>query len=453
MIKINRDLTVGNPGKVLISFTLPLFASVVFQQLYSIADSVIAGKYAGESALAAVGASYPITMIFMAIAFGCQIGCSVVISRFFGAGKHREVKTCITTSLIAGLVLSAVLTLFGVLGSPRLMKLVNTPDDIMNEGNLYLKIYTGGFIFLFIYNVVTGIFNSLGDSRTPLVFLIISSLGNIVLDAVFVIVFKWGVAGVAWATFIAQGASCLLSLAVLTARMKHIAEGEKPPVFSKSALKDIVSVAVPSVLQQSFVSVGNMFIQSMVNSFGSSVIAGYSAAIKLNTFAVTSFSTFGNGISSLTAQNNGAGKLDRVKQGFKSGIIFTLCAAGIFTAVFLIFGRQLLGLFMNDDSTELALETGMDFMKTVAPFYFTVATKLLCDGVLRGSESMKHFMAATFTDLIMRVVLAYILSRFMGALGIWNAWPVSWATAAVMSFVFYAKGVWIKQNQKPDIKV
>ena len=453
MIKINRDLTVGNPGKVLISFTLPLFASVVFQQLYSIADSVIAGKYAGESALAAVGASYPITMIFMAIAFGCQIGCSVVISRFFGAGKHREVKTCITTSLIAGLVLSAVLTLFGVLGSPRLMKLVNTPDDIMNEGNLYLKIYTGGFIFLFIYNVVTGIFNSLGDSRTPLVFLIISSLGNIVLDAVFVIVFKWGVAGVAWATFIAQGASCLLSLAVLTARMKHIAEGEKPPVFSKSALKDIVSVAVPSVLQQSFVSVGNMFIQSMVNSFGSSVIAGYSAAIKLNTFAVTSFSTFGNGISSFTAQNNGAGKLDRVKQGFKSGIIFTLCAAGIFTAVFLIFGRQLLGLFMNDDSTELALETGMDFMKTVAPFYFTVATKLLCDGVLRGSESMKHFMAATFTDLIMRVVLAYILSRFMGALGIWNAWPVSWATAAVMSFVFYAKGVWIKQNQKPDIKV
>ena len=453
MIKINRDLTVGNPGKVLISFTLPLFASVVFQQLYSIADSVIAGKYAGESALAAVGASYPITMIFMAIAFGCQIGCSVVISRFFGAGKHREVKNCITTSLIAGLVLSAVLTLFGVLGSPRLMKLVNTPDDIMNEGNLYLKIYTGGFIFLFIYNVVTGIFNSLGDSRTPLVFLIISSLGNIVLDAVFVIVFKWGVAGVAWATFIAQGVSCLLSLAVLTARMKHIAEGEKPPVFSKSALKDIVSVAVPSVLQQSFVSVGNMFIQSMVNSFGSSVIAGYSAAIKLNTFAVTSFSTFGNGISSFTAQNNGAGKLDRVKQGFKSGIIFTLCAAGIFTAVFLIFGRQLLGLFMNDDSTELALETGMDFMKTVAPFYFTVATKLLCDGVLRGSESMKHFMAATFTDLIMRVVLAYILSRFMGALGIWNAWPVSWATAAVMSFVFYAKGVWIKQNQKPDIKV
>lgn len=453
MIKINRDLTVGNPGKVLISFTLPLFASVVFQQIYSIADSVIAGKYAGESALAAVGASYPITMIFMAIAFGCQIGCSVVISRFFGAGKHREVKTCITTSLIAGLILSAALTLFGVLGSPWLMKLVNTPDDIMNEGNLYLKIYTGGFIFLFIYNVVTGIFNSLGDSRTPLIFLIISSIGNIALDAVFVIVFNWGVAGVAWATFIAQGVSCLLSLAVLTARMKHIAEGEKPPVFSKSALKDIVSVAVPSILQQSFVSVGNMFIQSMVNSFGSSVIAGYSAAIKLNTFAVTSFSTFGNGISSFTAQNNGAGKLDRVKQGFKSGIIFTLCAAGMFTAVFLIFGRPLLGLFMNDDSTELALETGMDFMKTVAPFYFTVATKLLCDGVLRGSESMKHFMAATFTDLIMRVVLAYILSRFMGALGIWNAWPVSWATAAVMSFVFYAKGVWIKQNEKSDIKV
>ena len=439
-----KDLTVGDPGKVLINFTLPLFASVVFQQLYSIADSVIAGRYAGEDALAAVGASYPITMIFMAVAFGCQIGCSVVISRFFGAGKLEEVKTCITTSLISGSLLSAVMTVLGVLLSPQMMQLVKTPENIMSDGSTYLKIYTGGFVFLFIYNVITGIFNSLGDSRTPLVFLIISSVGNIVLDAVFVILFNWGVA---WATFIAQGVSCLLSAAVLIKRMRGIETENIPPVFSRDALKDIVRVAVPSVLQQSFVSVGNMFIQAMVNSFGSSVIAGYSAAIKLNTFALTGFSTFGNGISSFTAQNAGAGRHDRIKQGFRSGFVFALSTAVLFSVIYLIFGRQLLGLFMNENSTVLAIETGLDFMRITAPFYAVICAKLLCDGVLRGSECMNHFMAATFTDLIMRVLLAFIFSSVLGkAVGIWSAWPVSWATAAVMSCSFYLKGVWKKAD-------
>ena len=216
----NKDLTVGDPKKVLISFTVPLFISVVFQQLYNIADSVIAGKYAGESALAAVGASYPITMIFMAVAIGSQIGCSVVISRWFGAGDNKTSKTCISTALIGGLALSAVMTVLGVIFSPQFMKLVNTPEDIFSDGSLYLKIYTAGFIFLYIYNITTGIFNSLGDSRTPLIFLIGSSLGNIVLDAVFVIAFDMGVSGVAWATFIAQGISCILSVIVLNKRIQ-----------------------------------------------------------------------------------------------------------------------------------------------------------------------------------------------------------------------------------------
>ena len=182
---MNKDLTVGKPGKVLVEFTLPLFISVVFQQFYNIADSVIAGKFAGEDALAAIGASYPITMIFMAVAIGCQIGCSVVISKHFGAKNFEKTKICITTSLIAGFILSSLLTLLGVVFSPFLMEIVNTPENIFVGGNLYLKIYTGGFVFLFLYNVTTGIFNSLGDSKTPLYLLISSSIGNIILDALF----------------------------------------------------------------------------------------------------------------------------------------------------------------------------------------------------------------------------------------------------------------------------
>ncbi|MBP0982539.1 MAG: MATE family efflux transporter [Oscillospiraceae bacterium] len=442
---MNKDLTVGSPGKSLVMFTIPLFVSVIFQQMYSIADSVIAGKFAGESALAAIGASYPITMIFMAVAVGCQIGCSVVISKHFGAGNMQMTKTCISTSLIAGTVLSVVLTAVGVLFSGIFMELVQTPADIFDDGCLYLMIYTGGFIFLFLYNVVTGIFNSLGDSKTPLYLLIASSVGNIVLDIIFIIPLKMGVAGAAWATFAAQGAACIMALALLFRRLKYMnIKGGK--LFSGRAIAEIGKVAIPSVLQQSFISVGNLFIQYMVNSFDSSaIVAGYSAAIKLNTFAITCFTTIGNGMSSFTAQNIGAKKPERIRQGFRSVLIFSLGTAALFFLLFFILNQQLLSLFMNDESSQLAMDTGVKFLQIVSPFYFVVCLKLLCDGVLRGSESMGCFMAATFTDLILRVVLAEILSRFMGVDGIWTSWPIAWTCGTVMSIVFYKSGVWSKK--------
>lgn len=436
VMKMNKDLTVGNPGKTLVMFTLPQFISVIFQQMYNIADSIIAGKFAGENALAAVGASYPITMIFMAVAIGCQIGCSVAISKRFGSGDFARAKICISTALISGFALSAVMTVLGVMFSPQMMRLVNTPANIFADGDLYLKIYTGGFVFLFMYNVTTGIFNSLGDSKTPLWLLISSSVGNIVLDAIFVIVFHWSVSGVAWATFIAQGIACVCSLIILGKRMREFAKDDKIKFFNVSALKEILAVAIPSVLQQSFISVGNMFIQYWVNGYGSSVIAGYSAAIKLNTCAVTVFTTLGNGVSSFTAQNMGANKPLRVKSGLKSGMVFALITAALFSTVFLEFNDFFLSLFMKEGSSELAYETGRAFMKTVAPFYFVVCSKLICDGILRGSGKMGFFMAATFTDLILRVVLAFVFSRFWRQNGIWSAWPVSWFIAAVMSVVF-----------------
>ncbi len=447
---MNKDLTVGNPGKSLVMFTIPLFVSVIFQQMYSIADSVIAGKFAGESALAAIGASYPITMIFMAVAVGCQIGCSVVISKHFGAGNMQMTKTCISTSLIAGTVLSAALTAVGVLFSGIFMELVQTPADIFDDGCLYLMIYTGGFVFLFLYNVVTGIFNSLGDSKTPLYLLIASSVGNIVLDIVFIIPLNMGVAGAAWATFAAQGAACILALVLLFRRLISMnIKGGK--LFSGRAIAEIGKVAIPSVLQQSFISVGNLFIQYMVNSFDSSaIVAGYSAAIKLNTFAITCFTTIGNGMSSFTAQNIGAKKPERIRQGFRSVLIFSLGTAALFFLLFFILNEQLLSLFMNDESSRLAMDTGVQFLRIVSPFYFVVCLKLLCDGVLRGSECMGCFMAATFTDLILRVVLAAILSGFMGVDGIWTSWPIAWICGTVMSIVFYKSGVWSKKLRSAE---
>lgn len=443
---MNKDLTVGSPGRSLIMFTIPLFISVIFQQMYNIADSVIAGKFAGEDALAAIGAGYPITMIFMAVAVGCQIGCSVVISKHFGAGNLPMTKTCISTALIAGTVLSAALTAVGVIFSGVFMKWVNTPDNIFNDGCLYLMIYTGGFMFLFVYNIVTGIFNSLGDSKTPLYLLIGSSVGNIILDCIFIIPLKMGVAGTAWATFIAQGAACLLALILLLRRVKSMnIQGGK--LFSGAALADIGKVAVPSVLQQSFISVGNLFIQYMVNGFDSSaIVAGYSAAIKLNTFAITCFTTIGNGMSGFTAQNIGANKPERIKRGFRSVLFFSFGAALVFFLLFFLLNQPLLSLFMNEDGSQLAMDTGVDFLRIVSPFYFVVCLKLLCDGVLRGSESMGCFMAATFTDLILRVILAAILAGAMNdVVGIWYSWPIAWTVATIMSIIFYKSRIWAKK--------
>lgn len=430
---MNKDLTVGSPAKVIVGFTLPMFISVVFQQLYNIADSIIAGKYA--NGLAAVGASYPITMLFMAVALGCQIGCSVVIGRNYGAKNYKAAKTCITTVLISGLVLSAVLTALGVIFSPQLMKLVNTPDEIFDEGNTYLRIYTGGFVFLFLYNVATGIFNSLGDSKTPLYLLIGSSVGNVALDALFTIVFRWGVPGVAWATFIAQGTACICALGILLHRLKKVYDGKDAPLFDKRALKDIAVISLPSVLQQSFLSVGNLFIQYLVNGYGATIIEGYSAAIKLNTFAITAFTTVGNGVSSFTAQNNGAGKLDRIKKGLIAGMVFSLVIAALFFSLFFFAPRTFVDLFMNEGSTEEAVNTGIEFLKIVSPFYFVICLKMACDGVFRGTEKMGLFMLSTFIDLALRVISAFILSDIMGAAGIWNAWPASWVVGTGIAVV------------------
>ena len=435
------DLTVGKPWTVLWKFSLPMFVSVIFQQMYSIFDSIIAGKFAGEDALAAVGASYPITMIFMAFAVGSNVGCCVVISQFFGGKEFSKVKTASTTTIISCTILATVLTVFGLAFSTPLMRMINTPDNIFRDGELYLKIYIAGLIFLFLYNVGTGIYNAMGDSKTPLYLLIGSSVGNVVLDYVFVKFFKWGVAGVAWATFIAQGVACVFSLLILVKKTAEIKTEDKPPLFSGKILKKITLYSIPSILQQSFVSFGNIIIQGLINSFGASITAGYAAAVKLNNLVITSFTTLGNGMSNFTAQNYGAGKIDRIRQGCRAGIkmIWILCVPVVL--LYLLAGREAVHLFM-DKSTGLAMNTGVQFLRIVVPFYFVVSVKLVSDGVLRGTGCMKQFMIDTFADLILRVGFAVVLASGMGVVGIWCAWPVGWSIGTLLSVYFYKTCKW-----------
>lgn len=438
---MNKDLTVGNPASVLWKFCLPLFGGIIFQQLYNIADSLVAGKFIGANALAAVGNSYEVTLIFIAFAFGCNIGCSVMVSQLFGAKKYEDMKCAVYTTLISSAVLCAVLMLGGFLFCEQLLNMINTPQELLADSLLYLRIYIAGLPFLFFYNVATGIFSALGDSKTPFWFLAVSSTGNIAVDILFVTTFDMGVAGVAWATFLCQGVSCVLAVIVILRRLHTIETDGKIPLFSRTLFAKIAVIAVPSILQQSFVSVGNIMIQGVINGFGANVIAGYSAAIKLNNLVITSFSTIGNGISNYTAQNIGGGKLTRVRDGFRAGLrlVWIICIP--FFIFYFFAGRIGLLLFMDHSAAE-SVAAGMAFLRIVSPFYFVISVKLVADGILRGAGMMKEFMIDTFTDLVLRVALAFVFSGIFGATGIWMAWPVGWLIATVISLYFYKKGYW-----------
>lgn len=434
---MNKDLTVGNPQTVLWKFCMPLFGSIVFQQLYNIADSLVAGKFVGENALAAVGNSYEITLIFIAFAFGCNMGCSVIVSKLFGARDFKGVKTAVSTACIFSGIICLLLMLVGITGSDLLLKLIRTPDEVFADSRLYLDIYAWGLPFVFFYNIATGIFSALGDSKTPFFFLAVSSLSNIAVDIWFVKAFHMGVAGVAWATFLCQGVSCILAMTVIFRRLGNLESNEKSPLFDLQLLKQIVSIAVPSTLQQSFISLGNIAIQGIINGFGAPVMAGYSAAVKLNNLVMTSFTTLGNGISNYTAQNLGAGKLSRIRQGFRVGIRLVWMLSFPLFLLYFFGGNLVLKLFL-EEPTELAMRTGMTFLRILSPFYFIISVKLVADGILRGAGRMRSFMTATFTDLILRVLLAYCFSRTsLGATGIWCAWPIGWCTATVLSLAFY----------------
>ena len=442
-----NDLTVGKPEAVLWKFCIPLFGSIVFQQLYNIADSFVAGKFIGENALAAVGNSYEITLIFIAFAFGCNMGCSVIVSQFFGARRYENMKTAVYTAMITSAMICIVLMVFGLLFCDSLLGMINTPEELLGDSKIYLDIYILGLPFVFFYNIATGIFSALGDSKTPFYFLAVSSTSNIAVDILFVTVFHMGVAGVAWATFLCQGVSCVLAVFVVFRRLKGI-ETDRAPLFSFDILKRIMTVAVPSILQQSFISVGNIIIQGTINGFGPSVMAGYSAAVKLNNLVITSFTTLGNGISNYTAQNIGAGKLPRIREGFKAGIKMVWMLSAPLFVLYFFTGKWILYAFI-DEPTVLALQTGINFLRILSPFYFIISMKFVADGILRGAGMMGKFMAATFLDLILRVGLAILLSKTsLGETGIWCAWPIGWTVAALLSLMFYKTGIWNMQEKK-----
>lgn len=436
----NRDLTVGDPGRVIRSYCLPLFGSVFFQQLYNLADSFVAGRFIGEDALAAVGNSYEITMIFLAFAVGCNTGCSVTVSRYFGAKDYDKVKTAISTSLIATGYIYALLLVVGAAFAAPLLRIIQTPAAIFDDSLTYLQIYLCGLVFMFFYNVSNGIFSALGDSKTPFLFLAASSTANIALDILFVAKFNMGVAGVGMATFICQGTACIPALIVTALKMKSLPAGNVP-IFTFSMLREFIFVAIPSVLQQCFVAAGNIIIQGVVNVYGAAVIAGYSAAVKLNNLVTACFSTIGSGVINYTSQNFGAEKPLRVKAGFKASVQFVWVISLAMCLLYEVLPAFLIRIFLDDPSI-VALQTGIDFLRIAAPFYFAASFKVMCDSLLSGAKLMWYVVFSIFLDLGLRAGVAVLCSVvFHSAFSVWFAWPIGWTIAAAITYLLYQHGI------------
>lgn len=442
-----NNLTEGKPLKLLFFFALPMVIGNLFQQLYNMVDSMVVGQFVGEDALAAVGSSFPVVFLAVAVAAGLSMGCTVVISQLFGAGQIREMKVTVSTALISLGGIGLVIMGIGELAAEPLLKLLGTDPDIMADSLSYLRIYFGGAVFLFLYNSLNGIYNALGDSKTPLVFLMISALTNIVLDLLFVIRFQMGVAGVAWATLIAQGVCAFFSFFVMVKRLRKMenepaSRNVKFAFFEAVAARRIAKVGIPSMLQQSVVSLSMMMMQGLVNSYGKVFVAGYTAASKIDTLAMLPNMNFSNAMSSYTAQNIGAGKTDRVKQGYRASMLMVLIFSVVITAAIYLFGPNLLGLFLKQGSEGSAMSYGLKYMQTVSVFYVLMGFMFVGNGLLRGAGDMGAFMLSSMSNLFVRVATAYLLARYIGSSAIWWSIPTGWAVGSVFSFLRIKSGKW-----------
>ena len=441
-------MTEGNATKAIFYFSIPLVLSSVFQQLYNLVDSIIVGNYIGENALAAVGASYSITMVFMSIAIGSGVGCAVVISQYYGARLIKKMKISIYTSVIAILILSIFLAFIGVFLSDFLLEVMKTPSNIFEDASNYLKIYFLGLSFMFLYNIITSIFNALGESKIPMYFLIFSSFLNILLDLIFVVRLNQGVVGVAIATLIAQAISAFLSIAYLFYNLKNFKEddieevNQKLKVFDLDILKNMSKIALPSIFQQSFVYVSIFLVQIIVNTFGSSIIAGYTIASKIDSITMIPLASFGNAVGTFTAQNIGANKIDRVKEGLKSSlIIITLMSLIIFSVLF-IFGQNIIGLFLNQNQSSEAVSFAVKYLHIVSGFYIVKGFMNAYCGVLKGAGDISVFVWATILNFLVRLIIVYVFSNAVGPSIIYYGVPIGWFVGLLIGYLRYKSGKW-----------
>ena len=425
-------LITDTPLKALTVFAMPMILGSFFQQIYNMADSVIVGQFVGSSALAAVGACAALTNVFICVALGAGVGAGVLVSRYFGAREYGKMKTIMSTSLFSFLILSIVLGVFGFCFSRSMMRVLQTPGDILNDAVLYLQVYFAGFPFLFMYNILSNMFTSIGESKIPLGLLIFSSILNIFMDLWMVAGLGLGVFGAALATLMAQGISAVFSLFLFLSRMRRYKS--RFDWFDRQELYSMLQIAVPSVLQQSTVSIGMMIVQAVVNPFGTQALAGYSATMRVENVFSLIFVSIGNAVSPYVSQNLGAKKIERIKKGYHAALVLDVCFAVLAFIVIETLHTQISSLFLGKDGTALAYQVSEGYMKWLGYFFIFMGIKMATDGVLRGLGIMRPFLIANMVNLAIRLSVALICAPRFGIVFVWLAVPTGWFANFLISY-------------------
>ena len=431
-IKNTSDLTVGRPVGVLCRYAIPMLFSMFFQQAYNLVDGWIAGNYISTEAMAAVGACYPLTVFLIAISSGMSLGCSILCSQAFGRHDHAELKSGAGTALCAFIPLALLISALGLVLSPAVLRWLDVPEDLFALTVTYMRVYILAFPFQFIYDISNGVLTGMGNSRLPLLFLVLSSVCHIVLDLVFVALGNAGVSALAWATVLSQFIAAALALWTLRRFMARIPD--RTPRFSAPLLKRILALGIPSMLQHMFMSLGQLAMQSIINGYGTVVLAGYSVVFRLNGIVINTLMALSNALSGFIAQNKGADKPERIRQGIRISLVLGYAFSALVIAVLFLCGERLIALFLSEETERAAvIAAGMGFIRVVVPFYLLVCLKIVCDGALRGLGAMTAFMLATLSDAVVRVFAGAPFSARWGITGVWAVWPVAWLFGTVLS--------------------
>ena len=444
-----QDMTVGKPSSNLIKFAVPLLIGNIAQQLYSTVDSIVVGKYVGDGALASIGASGPLINLLLVLFMGVSVGASIMVSQYFGAKDKEKLRDSIGTATTATILTSLFITVVGLLVTDWAMKVLNTPADIYEMSCSYLKILFIGMLGSAFYNIYSGILRGLGDSVTPLIFLIVACSLNIVLDIWFVAGLNMGIAGAAWATIIAQAISSVLCIWRLLS-MKDVVHLTLRSLWpKKDMVMQLVRLGLPSGVTQAIFSLAMIVVQSLTNSFGSTIIAVNTVVMRVDGFAMMPNFTFGTAITTFAGQNIGAGKLDRVEKGMKDCMKIGLTVSVVMVAAILLFGKYLMVMFT---STPEVIETGVLALRILAVGYISMAVTQILSGVMRGAgDTMTPMWISIITTVIIRVPVAYLLNWILGTYHcLFISLLTSWVLGAVITAVAYRMGNWKRKSILPQ---
>lgn len=431
------DMTKGNPNKLILKFAFPMILGNIFQQVYNLVDTIVVGKFIGPDALAAVGSSFAIVVFITSIIIGFAMGAGIVFSQFYGAKEFDKFKEAYIAAFIFIGAITVILMMASLGGINEILNLFNMPQNLIPDSKAYLSIILSGLIFTFIYNFASAVLRAVGDSKNPLYFLIIASIINVVLDLLFVINLNLGVRGVAIATIIAQGASAVLSILYLYKKLKFLNTNNKKFKISKEIFALVARYSVLTSLQQSIMNFGILVVQSLVNTFGSTVMAAFAAGVKIDSFAYMPVQDFGNAFSTYVAQNKGAESYERIREGVKGAIKIIIGFCILTSISILIFSRNIMLLFV-DKSEEAVIALGVEYISVVGIFYVLIGFLFMFYGLYRGLGFLKISIILTIASLGTRVILAYVLSSTaLGASGIWWSIPIGWALADLLGFWFY----------------